>query len=364
MKTANCILILAATIIALAPLTACSSVGPATVTRDRVDYGNSIGDSWKEQTLLNIVRLRYGDVPTFLEVTQVVAGYQLQGTIGGSFSAGNASGSTVGPFAAQGSALASGTYTDRPTIIYAPLTGVDFIKHLMTPVPPSDVLFLLQAGYSAALVMPVILDSINGLKNASLRLNRPADPKFQRVVEIVYQAQLAGAIQIRIERGKEGGETSLIAFGTRGNAETDAQAREIRQLLGLKPDVQELKVFYGGYSGKNDEIDMQTRSMLQILLEFAAAVRVPEADVAERRASAGMTDAAAADSIGPSLNIGVSDAAPKDAYVAIHYGRRWFWIPDTDIRSKNVFAALMLLFSISETGVKGSAPVVTVPASP
>src|SRR6185437_4600843 len=97
------------------------------------------------------------------------------------------------------------------TIIYAPLTGVDFIKHLMTPVPPSDVLFLLHVGYSAALVMPVILDSINGLKNAPLRLHLPADPKLQRVVEIVYQAQPAGALQIRIERGKEGGETSLIA---------------------------------------------------------------------------------------------------------------------------------------------------------
>jgi hypothetical protein len=363
MKIANCTLILPVAI-ALALLAACSSVGPATVARDRVDYGNSIGDSWKEQTLLNIVRLRYGDVPTFLEVTQVVAGYQLQGTVGGTFSAGNASGSLIGPFAAQGSALASGTYTDRPTIIYAPLTGVDFIKHLMTPMPPSDVLFLLQAGYSATLVMPAILDSINGLKNASLRLNTPADPKFKRVVEIMSKAQLAGTLQIRIERGKEGSETSLIAFRPRGNTESEGDAREIRQLLGLKPDLQELKVFYGGYSGKNDEIDMQTRSMLQILLEFAAAVRVPEADVAEQRASAGMTDATAAESIGPSLHIAVSDAAPKDAYVAIHYGRHWFWIPDTDIRSKSVFAALMLLFSISETGVKSSAPVVTVPASP
>jgi hypothetical protein len=180
----------------------------------------------------------------------------------------------------------------------------------------------------------------------------------------MYRAQLAGAIQIRIEQGKEGSETSLIAFGSRGNTEMEAEAREIRQLLGLRPDLHELKVFYGGYSGKNDEIDMQTRSMLQILLEFAAAVRVPQADVAAQRASAGMTDAAATGSLSPSLNIAVSDAAPKDAYVAIHYGQHWFWIPDTDIRSKNVFAALMLLFSISETGVKGSAPVVTVPASP
>jgi hypothetical protein len=126
-------------------VTACASIGPATVQRDRVDDASSLGDSWKEQTLLNIVKLRYGDLPIFLEVTQVVAGYQLQSTIGGSFTAGNFSGSIIGPFAASGNATAAGTYTDRPTVIYSPLTGVDFLKRLMTPIPPSAILFVLQS---------------------------------------------------------------------------------------------------------------------------------------------------------------------------------------------------------------------------
>ena len=67
----------------------CSSIGPATVPHDRIDYGSSIGNSWKEQTLLNIVKLRYGDMPIFLEVAQVIAGYQLQSAVTGSFTLGN-----------------------------------------------------------------------------------------------------------------------------------------------------------------------------------------------------------------------------------------------------------------------------------
>jgi hypothetical protein len=40
-----------------------------------------------------------------------------------------------------------------------------------------------------------------------------------------------------------------------------------------------------------------------------------------------------------------------------------FWIAGTDIQSKNTFAIIMLMFSIADTGVKGSAPVVTIPAN-
>src|SRR6516164_8246426 len=50
----------------------------------------------------------------------------------------------------------------------------------MTPIPPSSVLFMLQSGYSAEHIMPIMLDPINGLNNEANRLRRPADPKFTR----------------------------------------------------------------------------------------------------------------------------------------------------------------------------------------
>jgi hypothetical protein len=40
-----------------------------------------------------------------------------------------------------------------------------------------------------------------------------------------------------------------------------------------------------------------------------------------------------------------------------------FGSSDTDIRSKDVFGAVMLLFSISDIGFKGNGPIVTVPAN-
>ena len=348
----------------LLTISACSSIGPATVSRDRVDYASSIGNSWKEQTLLNIVKLRYADMPVFLEVAQVIAGYQLQSTIGGSFTAGNFNAALIGPLTATGTATASGTYTDRPTVVYSPLTGVDFLKRLMTPIPPSSVMFVLQAGYAAQRVMPIMLNSINGIANGSNRLQRPPDPRFLQLVKLVSEAQQADTIEIRIERTKQGSELSLIVFPPYKDAPAIARRQEIIGLLGLRPDLQELKIEYGAYSGRNDEIDMKTRSMLEIMLEFAAAVRVPGSDIADGKAAPGAVGSQPqAPWGGPPMRVLVLDTVPKDAFVAVLYGGRWYWIADNDIQSKTTFSILMLLFSIADTGVKGAAPVVTIPAN-
>jgi hypothetical protein len=343
---------------------ACSGIGPATVRQDRIDYGSSIGNSWKEQTLLNIVKLRYADMPVFLEVAQVIAGYQLQSAVSGSFTLGNFTANLIDRLTAAGTATAGGTYTDRPTVVYQPLTGVDFLKRLMTPIPPSSVLFMLQSGYSAERIMPIMLDSINGLNNESNRLKRPADPKFRRLVELIREGQLASAIQIRIERPKDAAESSVLIFGPSRDPQLAEKGREIKNILGIKPDLQELRVNYGGYSGKNDEIDMMTRSMLQIMLEFAAVMQVPEADVAQGKATPGLVDTQDAAALkGPPFRVLVTDAPPRNPFVAAQYDGRWFWIADTDVQSKYTFGIVMLLFSIADTGIRGSGPVVTIPAN-
>jgi hypothetical protein len=290
--------------------------------------------------------------------------FQINTRVSGSFTLGNFTASLIDRLTVSGGATAASTYTDRPTVIYSPLTGVDFLKRLMTPIPPSSMLFMLQSGYSADRIMPIMLDSINELNNESNRLRRPADPKFTRLVELMREGQLAGAIQIRIERPKEGGESSVLIFGPSKDPQLVARGRELKSLLGIKPDLRELRVNYGGYSGRDDEIDMMTRSMLQIMLEFAAVVQVPESDVVQGKATPGVVDTQVTGALnGPPLRILVTDTPPNDVHVAVQYGRRWFWIADNDIQSKYTFGIVMLLFSIADTGVRGAAPVVTIPAN-
>jgi hypothetical protein len=203
------------------------------------------------------------------------------------------------------------------------------------------------------------------VNNTSRRIaKRAPDPRFTRLVELMTELRQGGGIDIRVERGKDSGDVSVLAFAPSRDPQVEARRAEVREILGLRPDLREFRVYYGGYSGKGDEISMSTRSMLQIMLELAVGVEVPEADVSAGRAAPGVVVGQQPPAPGPSpVTILSGSEEPDDAHVAVEYNDRWFWIPDTDIRSKYSFGFVMLLYSISGTGVRSGAPVVTVPAN-
>src|SRR5215469_13701529 len=116
-------------------LTGClhSKLGPQSLPRDRAAYSLSLSDSWKEETLLNIVKVRYIDPPIFVDVGSIVASYSLSqnASVGGTIVPNGSSNATLG---------GSVGFSNTPTITFTPLTGNAYIKGLITPLP-SEVLF-------------------------------------------------------------------------------------------------------------------------------------------------------------------------------------------------------------------------------
>ncbi len=171
--------------------TGCASIGPGSVNRDRIDYVSSISDSWKSQILLNIVKTRYIEPFSFVDVGQIVAGYTLE--TGANVLAKGALPNMGTSSSIEGGI--SGKFTDRPTITYTPMTGNTFTKNLMSPLLPSQLLFAIQSGVPADIIFKLGVSSINVLQNdrGSIKGYVPAEPRFVRVVELIKSLQMAGA---------------------------------------------------------------------------------------------------------------------------------------------------------------------------
>ncbi|HEX8915128.1 MAG TPA: hypothetical protein VF796_22445 [Humisphaera sp.] len=355
----------------LAPTVGCSSIGPGTVSRDRYDYSGSVGESWKRQALLNVVKLRYLDPPTFVDVGQIVAGYSLETGLTG--------GATFPQTTAFGgnTPTVSGTarFTDRPTITYTPMTGNRFIKALLMPLPPESVFFLIQAGWPADGVLFASVASLNGLRNQSGSIAgvAPADPDFVRVGELLRRVQASGGVGMRIVQDDKKQQTTVLTFHTRGASEqTLADVRELNRLLGVDPDAGELRLVYGAAARNRGELAVQTRSVIQIMTALSSGVEVPAEHVAQGRAVPGVEPAApaataAAATTAPAdrlalVRVHSGKREPADAYASIWYRGHWFWIDDADLRTKRNFAFLMMLFTLSDNGERESLPLITIPA--
>ena len=342
-------------------ITGCTSIGPKSVARDRFDYNTAISDSWKEQTLLNIVKIRYADMPLFVEVASIVSGYTLESSV-------SLNGMLSSSDAIQRNSLSlggNGKFIDRPTITYVPITGSQFNKSFMTPIPPGAVLFLMQSGWSAELIFPLTVDSINGMRSQMLAgaNQRRGDLNYYRVIELIRQIQLSGAISMRIKKAENLQDTTVLFFQKEGlKPETAAARQELSDLLGLDPEAREAQVSYGLISGADDEIAMQTRSMLQIMIQLATKIDVPPEHVAEGRTVPTMSAGEYAEGYSKLMNVHYSKERPAEAFTAVKYRGYWYWVDDRDFRTKRTFAFLMILFSLTETGGKEGLPLVTIPA--
>ncbi len=355
MRTSFRIVVAAVTLV----VTACASIGPHSVAVDRFDYSTAIADSWKEQTLLNIVKIRYSDLPVFVDVASIVAGYSLQTgvTANGVLSSDRAVQGNYGSVGGQA------IYTDKPTITYVPMTGDKFLHGLITPIDPRKIFFMLQAGYPADFVLGLSVESLNGVRNrwAGGGVVRRADPEFVRALKLIRELQAAGGVGMRVEEDEAKGSTAVLLLRS-DDLPVDIQEKsaEVRRLLKLPMDRQKFELLYSPMRGSEGELSVNSRSMLQILQAFASYVEVPEQHLrAGLAAPAFERDSSAERDLG---RIRSGPKKPDGAYIAVQYRGEWFWVDDNDLLAKRALSAVMFFFTLSDTGNSERLPLITIPA--
>jgi hypothetical protein len=139
-----------------------------------------------------------------------------------------------------------------------------------------------------------------------------------------------------------------------------ADRADVQRLLGLEPGVTDYSLAFGLTPRSPTEIAVLTRSMFEVMVEYGVGIDVPEAERAEGRVVPSALAAGMATS--QLVHILSGPSAPADAYAAVPYRGRWYWVADRDLTSKVRFTLLMILSSLAETGVAPATPVLTVPS--
>jgi hypothetical protein len=322
--------------------------------RDQLDYGRSISDNWKAQMLANLVKLRYVDMPVFVDVGQIVSGYSLETMVqaglgfNNSFTGGNAQ--TLG---------ASGKYTDRPTITYTPKTGNEYLRSLLEPVEPKALLALVLAGYSSELLFSWAIESINGVQNFSVTGKRSqyADPEFTEFIKIFQELQDLGAVSFEIKTDPDAQRDMIVLFEAEDLAEATIGMRDrTREILNLDPERDRFRVMYGPFANQPDALALQTRSILQMLSALSGFIDIPP-----EKSSHAMGGFDIPPGTSRPFHVYSSPDHPKDSFTEIKYKGYWYWIENDDLPSKRVFTLMLFLTTLTNTGGDANAPVLTIP---
>ena len=341
--------------IGLLMLCGCASMGPQRMGVDRSDYATHLRETNKEQMLLNIVAMRYGDAPLFLEVSSVISQYTREGSLNASVPIAAPLGSTDPGFVGGGVLL-----RETPTITYTPLSGDRFARSLLSPIAPASLLGLVESGWSIEHVFPVVLRTINGVSNGSRNplFAHTADPNFAGVVDAMTRLQRSRSLILHVEHGPESQFSAKASLSPTPSEQDLVDLDFLVGTLNLPGDGKgEFKIGFGDGQIAKDTLTLGTRSVFEIFSELAQGVEVPEED-SHGRAVATSTGAAGALTL---IRIHSGTARPADAHAAVRYRGHWFWIDGTDEQSKRTFLIAQIILSLNDTSGGTNAPLVTIP---
>ena len=327
-------------------LPACGRFGPRQIPRDSFNYNEAIARSSNEQMLINLVRLRYREVPVFLAVGSVLTQYFYGGEASRKrfFWQAHASGAANEIIGTRGRMV----YFERPTITYSPLAGQEFTQQLLTPIPNELIFSLVQSGWPPDQLLMMSLERMNHLQNIPFGSIPSAESleglrTFNHVVQLLIELSRRRALEM--QSNKETPNTRSLVFAQAQDNETRALTDELKSILGLDPDHSSFHVTRRVIGRKPDEVTVRVRSLLAMMGFLSRGIEIPAAHIEEKRIVEMIfpVDPELRSLLFP-LRIHSSVERPADAFVAVRHHDHWFSITHSDHMSKQAFSLLTYLF--------------------
>ncbi|MBF0196011.1 MAG: hypothetical protein HQL71_15745 [Magnetococcales bacterium] len=340
-------------------LTGCSSVGPSMLQGNRISYNQAVQKANNEELLLNLVRLKYRDIPFFLEVGSISNQMQFTNGLGG-----------AGSFQAYTDPsydLASSFgYTEKPTVSYSPLQGDEFIRQMLTPISLDTLHLVAHSGWSMERLMRICVQRMNGLRNASSASGptpsyTPKFEKFSLGTKIMRQLQKSDELDLSYVKFKGQPALAMILHDEGENSE---QVRRLKETFNLNPEKNQFIFTMGSQASSPDFIQIQTRSLMGVLHLLSNAVEVPKPD--QEAGKVTMTKGANNEKFdwnkvtGDFLHIKSQKSKPDDrSVIYVKYRNMWFYIDDSDLNSKSTLSMLSQLYYLQAGKSSRPAPIMT-----
>jgi hypothetical protein len=392
------------------------ALGPRALENSRLPYNEAIKTTTEQQLLLNIVRLRYIDSPSSLSVSAIADQREIDAGLRAVPFFTAAAAGDVGGYRGAVLPQAELTGASRPTLSYTPIDDQEFTRRLFTPISLEGMVYLAKTTWPVATVFRLYLENLNWVSNAETASgptpwNPPVYADFLAGIQALQRLQDRNAAVFYYEEREERATDGVPAGdGTPGAAveavkagleyrkddqgrwavvkrlqqpvlrvgrvaEDDADFLTFCRAFRLDPakrtfrlTTEKLDPFLVGAPAEGlAALDMETRSLLQVLFFVGHGVHVPPEHVV-----AGV----APQTVGPDgvvfdwdqvlaglFRVCWADCKkpPPFAHAAVRYRGYWFYI---DQRDRDTMATFQLLVELSrlELGAKaGAAPLFTLP---
>jgi hypothetical protein len=405
-------------LVVLSTLQACSTVGPKLYQGSFNDYSDAISRTSDGQMLGNLVRMRYYESPVFLQVSSVSTSFNVGANAGASATLNSGAADSYG-------LNVGGSVSESPTITFSMPESAKYYGRLLAPLSAKQVTSLVLAGFDSELVFGTAVRGVNGLRNISADLESSsaeslAHTRFREALTLIKKLRAEGLVDLELG-GKETFWSSPIKVDAKSDlsqvlmlgaasyamsndaeivgypdgtwqthkyekhmalrfapgSKDSADAQRLKELLALKPDhynfsiveaemvnAEKARGVLGQSPGALDsgviwvEIGLRGRSMLEIMQVASKQVQVPGGDISRGAASA---DSAESPTGEASWLVIQNSADEPSSSIRIRHKGHWFYIDDTDLRSRETFAMLNALFAVIGGTVPGAAPVMTIP---
>ncbi len=352
-----------------------STFGPVALEQTHPAYNKSISETLSEQMLINLVRLRYRDQPSFLEISSVTVSPRISTS---------ANFDTSIDLGSGGNVIQPGVgieYSQSPTISYTPLRGEDFLKSVLSSISLEAILVMTQSGWSIERVFGMTIERMNDLFNApSASGPTPTlEPKhhenFARALEIFRHLQREGVMEIGPNIQVNSGDhvnnkpELIMQFypeNRPGDGDLESETIELQSLLGTTATDHKVIISSDFLNKHPNVISLRVRSIMGVLFYLSQNIKVPD-----KHKEAGLvtvTKTKEGDEFnwsntpaGKHFIVYSSKERPENAYISVPHRGYWFYIADNDLQTKSSFFLIQQLFSLQAGQSEAKGPTLTLP---